>query len=101
MKRLAMILSLLVAVGVVAIALAPVAMASKTHQMKGEIVSVDLAGKAITFKDDKGESHTAPVIGKALEDIKTVKAGAKVTLTCTDDDKGAHEGVSEIKVEKA
>ena len=101
MKRLAMILSLLVAVGMVAIAVAPVAMAAKTHSMKGEIVSVDVAAKSVTFKDDKGESHTAPVMGKAVEEIKTLKVGAKVTLTCTDDDKGAHEGISDIKVEKA
>jgi hypothetical protein len=94
-------LSLLVALGVVAIALAPVAMASKTHSMKGEIVSIDVAGKAITFKDDKGESHTAPVMGKAVDELKNLKAGAKVTLTCQDDDKGAHEGVTDIKVEKA
>ena len=101
MKRLAMILSLLVAFGVIAVALAPVAMAGKTHQMKGEIVSVDVAGKAITFKDDKGESHTAPVMGKAAESFKSLKAGDKVTLTCSDTDQGVHEGVSDIKVEKA
>jgi len=100
-KRFGMFLSLLLAVAVLAVALAPVAMASKNHEMKGEIVSIDAATKAITFKDDKGESHTAPVMGKAIDMLKTLKAGDKVTLTCQDTDQGAHEGITAIKVEKA
>jgi translation initiation factor IF-1 len=101
MKRLTMFLSMLLAVAVAAAVLAPVAMAAKTHQVKGEIVSVDVPSKAITFKDDKGENHTAPLMGKAVDMAKSLKAGDKVTLTCTDTDQGVHEGVTDIKVEKA
>ncbi len=89
---------------VVAVLLAPMApvfdWSGKTHDMKGEIVSVDLDGKMLTFKDEKGESHTAPVMGKALETLKTVKAGDKVTVTCTDNEKGEHQGISGIKIAK-
>src|SRR6266850_388122 len=70
----------------------------KTHEMKGEIVSVDLEGKTITFKDEKGEEHTAPVMAKALETLKTLRRGDKVILTGVDSEKGEHEAVSEIRV---
>jgi ribosomal protein S1 len=72
----------------------------KTHEMKGEVVSIDTEGMQITFKDDKGEEHTAPVMGKALETFKTLEPGQKVVLTCTDNEKGEHQGVSKIKLVK-
>ena len=73
---------------------------NKTHNMKGEIVSVDTEGMQITFKDEKGEEHTSPVMGKALETFKTLEPGQKVLLTCTDNEKGEHQGISKIKVMK-
>ena len=72
----------------------------KTHDVKGEVVSVDLTAKTLTFKDDTGANKTVPAMGAALDTLKTLKAGDKVTLTCTDNDKGEHQGVSKIKVEK-
>jgi multidrug resistance efflux pump len=69
---------------------------AKTHDVEGEIVSVDSAKNTITIKTTKGES-TAPVEGKAQTSLKDLKPGQKVTVTCRDDDKGAHKAVTEIK----
>jgi FtsP/CotA-like multicopper oxidase with cupredoxin domain len=76
----------------------PALAAGKTHDMAGTIVSVDTAGKKITFNDDTGTSMTVPVLDKAVGSMKNLKAGQKVTLTCQDNDNGDHEGVSAIKV---
>jgi Cu/Ag efflux protein CusF len=100
MKRLA---SLVCGLFVLAVLAAPVSMAiagEKTHEVKGEVVSVDLTAKTLTFKDDTGQNKTVPAMGKALDTLKTLKAGDKVTLTCTDNEKGEHQGISAIKVEK-
>ena len=70
--------------------------AKMTHAFEAEIVSVDSAKNTITVKTDKGES-TAPVEGKAVAEVKTVKPGQKVTLVCRDDEKGEHKAVTEIK----
>jgi hypothetical protein len=78
----------------------PLLAAGKTHDMKGEIVSVDATAMKITFKDEKGEEHTAPVMGKAVDMLKTLQPGQKVSLTCTDNEKGEHQGISAIKVMK-
>jgi hypothetical protein len=78
----------------------PLLAAAKTHEMKGEIISVDATGMKITFKDEKGAEHTAPVMGKALESFKGLQPGQKVKLTCSDNEKGEHQGISEIKVIK-
>ena len=73
----------------------------KTHDMKGTVVSMDLEGKKLTFKDESGTSITAAVLGKAVDSLKTLKAGEAITITCQDNEKGDHEGISAIKVEKA
>src|SRR5262245_50003092 len=69
---------------------------AKTHQMKATVVAVDVEGSKITVKDETGAEKTAPVMDKAVETLKTLKAGDKVTLTCTDNEKGEHEGVTAI-----
>ena len=69
----------------------------KTHEMTAEVVSVDMAAKTITIKDDKGENHTAPLLGGAAESAKNLKPGDKVSLTCQDDANGQHQGVAAIK----
>jgi len=71
----------------------------KTHKENAEVVSVDVKAKTITLKDEKGESHTAPVMGDAVGQLSKVTAGEKVTVTCQDDDKGMHKGV--IAIHKA
>jgi Cu/Ag efflux protein CusF len=79
----------------------PAVAAGKTHNLTGTVVSTDAAGKKITFKDDSGTSMTVPVLDKAVGTLKTLKPGEKVVLTCQDNEKGDHEGVAAIKVEKA
>ena len=76
---------------------APAFAGGKTHEMKAEVVSVDAKTKMITIKDEKGESHTAPLLGAALGEAKGLKAGDKVMCTCQDNEKGEHQGVKAIK----
>jgi hypothetical protein len=71
--------------------------ALKTHEVEAEVVSVDSAKSTITLKTEKGES-TAPVEGKAQASLKDVKPGQKITAVCRDDEKGAHQAVTEIKL---
>ncbi len=75
--------------------------AGPTHEAAAEVVSVDVQAKTITIKTDKGEEKTAPVIGKALDELKNIKAGDKVTLTCEDNEKGEHLHVTMIKKAQA
>ena len=96
MRKVALLVCMLFVVALVS----PLMAGGKTHGLKGEVVSVDLEGKKLTFKDDKGQEQTAPVMGKALETLKNLKAGDKVELTCTDNEKGEHEGISAIKMAK-
>ncbi|MFN7971541.1 MAG: VCBS domain-containing protein [Acidobacteriota bacterium] len=69
--------------------------AGKTHEVKATVVSVDAAAKTITIKVD-GADKTVPVMGSAVETLKTVKAGDNVTMTCQDNEKGEHQGVTGI-----
>jgi len=79
---------------------APAKAASKTHVVEGEVVSADAKAKTITVKVS-GEDKTVPVHGKAAARLSSLKAGEKVALTCVDNEKGEHQYVSGIKVEKA
>ena len=100
MKRFGSIVTLLILALAVALPMASYA-AGKTHDMKATVVSVDEKAKTITLKDENGESHTAPLMGKAITEAKTLKAGDMVTATCQDNEKGEHEAISDIKMEKA
>lgn len=73
----------------------------KTHDITTEVVSVDVKARTITIKDDKGQDMTAAVMENALEDLKKVKTGDKVIVTCQDNEKGEHVAVSAIKPAKA
>jgi hypothetical protein len=97
MKKLQSILSAVVLAALV-IALPATAFAGgKTHEVKGQtIVSIDAKAATITFKDEKGESHTAPLLGKAVAEASKFKANEKVNLECQDDEKGEHQGVTAI-----
>ncbi|HEU4403419.1 MAG TPA: hypothetical protein VFT43_15075 [Candidatus Polarisedimenticolia bacterium] len=101
MKNVAVLACAVFVAALIVAQVAPVAAAGKTHQLNATVVSVDLAAKKITIKDEKGEEKTAPVLGKAAEALKTVKAGDSVTLTCQDNEKGEHEGVTAIKIAKS
>ena len=59
-----------------------------------------MTAKTITIKDEKGGDKVIPVLDSALASLKTVKAGDSVVLTCLDNDKGEHTGVSAIKPAK-
>jgi len=98
-KAAAVVSATLVALVLVAFA-TPVLATGKTHDLSGTIVSVDADGKKLTFKDDTGASMTVPVLEKAVPILKSLKAGQKVVLTCQDNEKGDHEGVSAIRVEE-
>jgi Cu/Ag efflux protein CusF len=69
----------------------------KNHDVTAEVVSVDMDAKTITIKTDDGKTTTAPVMGEAVGQLKGVKAGEKVKLTCHDKENGDHEGVTAIK----
>ena len=102
MNRVSRILVVLVAFVLLAAPLAPAwAGEKKHHDMTVTVVAVDENGKMLTFKTDTGEQKSAPVTGQAIHKMKGLKAGETVTLTCTDKDDGAHEGISDIKVPAA
>jgi hypothetical protein len=102
MRKLSLLFGVLVAVALLAAPLAPAwAGEKKHHEMTVTVVSVDENGKMMTFKTDTGEQKSAPVMGKAIDQMKGLKAGETVTLTCTDKDTGEHEGISDIKVPAA
>ena len=100
MRRLALLVVLGFVAAVLSAPLSAVLAGAKTHELKGEVVSVDLTAKTLTFKDEKGDSKTAGVLDKAQETLKTLKAGDKVVITCTDNDAGEHLGISGIKMAK-
>lgn len=95
MKRIAILLVLCMAVGL--LGAVAVQAADKTHDMKAEIVSIDLKAHTLTIKDDKEGTKTVPVLANAQDSMKMFKAGDKVMLSCMDNEKGEHQGVSAIK----
>jgi FtsP/CotA-like multicopper oxidase with cupredoxin domain len=107
MKKLALLLcALLVVVGVASAsqATAPAkpaakATAMKTHVVEAEVVSTDATAKTITVKGEPNK--TMPVEGAAVAHLKDLKAGEKVKLTCRDNEKGEHQAITHITVEKA
>ena len=110
MKKFSLLLSFVLAAGVAfaapqgtaapakktAAAKATKTAAAKTHEVSAEFVSYDAAKKSLTIKTDAGE-QTAPVQGKALTSVKSLKAGDKVVVTCKDNAAGEHEAAIAIK----
>ena len=72
---------------------------AKTHVVEAEVVSMDVAAKTLTIKGEP--NMTMPVEGAAVEHLKALKMGEKVKLTCRDNDKGEHQAITHITVEKA
>jgi hypothetical protein len=102
MKKTAMLLCAILAMGVVFAGMDKEHKAmGKSHKETVELVSVDLDAKTITIKDDKGETHTAPLLGKASEEAKAYKAGDRLVVTCMDNEKGEHTGISHIEMVKS
>jgi len=101
MTRVAVLMVAVLMVGMLLIQVAPAVAIGKTHDVKGTVVAVNVEGKTITFKDDSGASVTAPVLDPAAGSLKNVKAGEYVTLTCQDNEKGEHEGITRIQAAPA
>ena len=101
MRKLALIACAALVLGLVVGQVSAATTTGKSHRMTAEVVSVDVQAKTLTIKDDKGEEKTAPVLGKAVDRLKSLKAGEKVTLTCRDNDKGEHEAITHIVAVKA
>src|SRR5213594_2795565 len=97
MRNLAVVMCMLFVAGLILGVVNPAVAAGKTHQVKATVVSIDTEHNQITIKDEKGEEKTAPVMDQAVAELKNLKTGDKVTLTCHDNDKGEHEGVTAIK----
>jgi c-di-GMP-binding flagellar brake protein YcgR len=98
MKKLGTIVSSVLIAALVLTLPAVALAAGKTHELKDQIVvSVDTKANTITFKDEKGESHTAPLLGKAVQEASHVKPNEKVNFSCQDNEKGEHQGVIAIK----
>ncbi len=76
------------------------AQADKTHEVMGQVVKTDATAKTITLKAGEKEM-TLPVEGDAVDQLKEVKAGDKVTASCRDDASGAHKAVTKIVKAKA
>ena len=75
--------------------------AKKTHDVQVTVVSVNADGKTMTIKGPDGAEKTVPVTGQAINKIKSVQPGQTVTVVCQDNEKGEHEAISDIKMEKA
>jgi hypothetical protein len=75
--------------------------AKKTHDVQVTVVSVNADGKTMTIKGPDGAEKTVPVTGQAINKIKSVQPGQTLTVVCTDNEKGEHESISDIKMEKA
>jgi hypothetical protein len=95
MKRaLVILLALSLATGVV------LAQSAKSHDVTASVVKSDASAKTLTVKVDDKEL-TLPVEGDAVNQLKEIKAGDKVTLSCRDDESGAHKAITKITKAKA
>jgi hypothetical protein len=75
----------------------------QTHLVNADFVSYDAKTKMLMVKDDKGQTSSAPLEGRAIREVTQLhlKAGDHVMLTCRDNAKGQHQAVTEIKAAKA
>lgn len=73
--------------------------ASTTHMLNAEFVAYDVKTKTMTVKDDKGQTSSAPLQGRAIKEIGRLhlKAGDHLMVTCRDNAKGEHQAVIDIK----
>lgn len=78
------------------------ATAARTHGVSAEFVSYDATTKTLTMKDEKGQTSTAPLEGKAIREFAQLKLknGDHVMLTCRDNTKGEHQAVTDIRTAK-
>lgn len=93
MKKWAPVLATLMALVVATAYAAQQPAKGKTHQVSGEVVSVDSTGKTVTLKTAEGQTSTLAVEGAALKRLANLKAGETITATCRDNEKGEHQAI--------
>ena len=96
MKKYALAVAILFVAGMALTLAGDTTTAGKTHDVTAEVVAIDLRANTITIKSENGDK-TVPVRDKAVDELKTIKAGETVVLTCQDDAKGEHQAVVKIK----
>ena len=74
---------------------------AKAHTMSAEFVSYDAKAKTITVKDDSGQTSSARLEGKAVNEVAKLKTGEKVMLTYRDNSSGEHLAVTNIQPAKS
>jgi hypothetical protein len=105
MKKLAIMLSMLLVAATASTQTTPQKAepakpaAMKTHVVDAEVVSADATAKTLTIKGET-ENKVLKVDAVAVGHLKNLKAGEKVKLTCRDNEKGEHEAITKIVVEK-
>jgi uncharacterized protein YcfL len=92
MKKLTLLLSVLLVAGVASAA------QTAAPATKAKSTAPDATAKTLTIKGEPNK--TVPVDATAAATLKNLKAGEKVKLTCRDNDKGEHEAITHITVEK-
>jgi hypothetical protein len=67
--------------------------------LNAEFVAYDVKTKTMTVKDEKGQTSSAPLQGRAIKEIGRLhlKAGDHLMVTCRDNAKGEHQAVIDIK----
>ena len=98
MKRV--MISFLVLAFASGLAFAQATQEGKTHDVTGAVVKSDAAAKSLTL-DVSGKEMTLKVEGDAANQLKDLKAGDKVTVSCRDDASGAHQAITKIVKAKA
>jgi len=74
---------------------------AKAHTVGAEFVSYDAKAKTITVKDDQGQTSSARLEGKAVNEVAKLKTGEKVMLTYRDNTSGEHLAVTNIQPAKS
>jgi Cu/Ag efflux protein CusF len=98
MRKLSLLFAVLAVVALVAAPVSALATtATKTHDVKATVVSMDEKAKTVTIKTEDGKEQTVPVMGAAVNKMKNLKPGEAVTCVCTDNANGEHQGVSDFK----
>jgi len=75
----------------------PGAPEAERHNLVGVVVSVDAEKSTLTFTDPKGQTLTWRVEGKATARLKSLKAGQKIKIGYSVDDKGAPQAAISIR----
>jgi hypothetical protein len=74
---------------------------AKAHTVSAEFVSYDAKAKTVTVKDDQGQTSSARLEGKAVNEVAKLKTGEKVMLTYRDNSSGEHMAVTNIQPAKS